>query len=487
MKKLKLFEKTYLFTMILMGTIIIVSHTLIYIFLPAFYVSKTKNEVNKISRELIECLEKEDKDGSINLARDFAQKYNISIDLILEDKIYKFKSLKKFTFDVDYEFFYDNQFVMNSDNYVLEETHDYNSETEKDMTKFEVNNNTILENRSFTTYDGLNGRMQITMDMQSFKEARGVIFDILPYSLIISIIISLIASYIYARVITKPIKEICNSTRDMKELDENACCIINTGDEIELLADNINSLYKTLWETIESLKKEINNVSQSEQAKVDFLRSSSHELKTPLMSIHIMLENMILNVGKYKNHDLYLSKCKDIVVDLSSMIQEILDTSKLNGYKNLEYKCINLENFIEKICDPYKIIAKFKHIDMSIDYSFSFNVDTDEKLLEKALSNIISNAVNYTDNGSRIKIYFNENSLIIENECSPISDEDLNNIFDAFYRVDFDRNKNTGGNGLGLYIVKQILTILNMPYSFESMDNGMRFAIDFKYNIHISD
>ena len=348
-----------------------------------------------------------------------------------------------------------------------------------------MNSNTIIENRSFTTYDGLNGRTQITMDMQSFEEARGVIFKILPYSLILSIIISLFASYIYAKVITDPIRKICDSTKEMKELNENAYCSINTGDEIEVLAENINSLYKTLWETIESLKKEISNVSQSEQAKVDFLRSASHELKTPLMSMHIMLENMMLNIGKYKNHDVYLSKCKDTVVDLSNMIQEILDTSRLNGYNNLEYKCIDLEEFIEKTADSYKIIAKSKHIDMYIDYAGSFNIDTDEKLLEKAVSNIISNAVNYTDNGSKINIYFKEDSLIIENECDPISDEDLKHIFDAFYRADFDRNKNTGGNGLGLYIVKQILTVLNIPYYFKNMDNGMRFTMDFKYNRHV--
>ena len=77
-------------------------------------------------------------------------------------------------------------------------------------------------------------------------------------------------------------------------LKEDAYCDINTGDEIELLSHNINSLYNTLLDTIDSLKTEIENVSKSEKSKVDFLRSASHELKTPLMSIHIMLENMIL-------------------------------------------------------------------------------------------------------------------------------------------------------------------------------------------------
>ena len=192
------------------------------------------------------------------------------------------------------------------------------------------------------------------MDLQSFKEARSVVFMLLPYSIGISLIISLFASYIYAKKITKPIKEICNVTKDMKILKEDAYCDINTGDEIELLSHNINSLYNTLLDTIDSLKTEIENVSKSEKSKVDFLRSASHELKTPLMSIHIMLENMILNIGKYKNHDIYLEKCKEVVNQLSKMVQEILDTSRLNTLDNKNEKIAILKGVAFRvIADAY--------------------------------------------------------------------------------------------------------------------------------------
>ena len=103
---------------------------------------------------------------------------------------------------------------------------------------------------------------------------------------------------------------------------------------IGILAYNINSLYENLLNTIISLEEEIKNVSESEKVKVDFLRSASHELKTPLMSMHIMIENMLYDIGKYKNHYIYLEKCKDIVSELSKMVQEILDTSRLNSIEN---------------------------------------------------------------------------------------------------------------------------------------------------------
>ena len=295
----------------------------------------------------------------------------------------------------------------------------------------------------------------------------------------LSLFVALIASYIYAKRITTPIKEICDVTKEMENLNKKAFCKIETEDEIGVLATNVNSLYKNLLNTIVSLEEEIKNVSKSEKIKVDFLRSASHELKTPLMSMHIMIENMILDIGKYKNHYVYLEKCKEIVNGLSKMVQEILDTSRINTIDNKNEKFVDLSYIVEKTIEPYKLIAKTKKINIKLNIEDSFNFKTDEKLFVKAISNIISNAVSYTDEGKEIRIYIKNKKLIIENDCEPISSDHLEHIFEAFYRVDFDRNKSTGGNGLGLYIVQQILTISKLNYSFKPIPNGMRFKIDF--------
>ena len=319
----------------------------------------------------------------------------------------------------------------------------------------------------------------MAMDLESFTETRDVILKILPYSILVSLFIALIASYIYSKKITTPIKEICDVTKEMENLNKRAFCKVETEDEIGILAYNINNLYENLLNTILSLEEEIENVSKSEKIKVDFLRSASHELKTPLMSMHIMLENMILGVGKYKNHDIYLEKCKEVVNQLSKMVQEILDTSRLNTLDNKNEKIIDLSQIVNEIVDTYKLIAKSRQINININLEDSFNISIDEKLFTKAISNIISNAVNYTDEGKEIRIYIKNNKLIIENDCTPISNEHLEHIFEAFYRVEFDRNKSSGGNGLGLYIVQQILTTTKLTYSFKPIKNGMKFEIDF--------
>ena len=480
MKKMKLFQKTYLFTVGLMAIIIIISHTLLYMLLPSFYTNKKQQDLDNISYQLTEQLQNNNSNKSDEIAKKFADMHNINILLSVNGKNKVYEGIKSCDIYINPDALDEQSLVIDNKTDFIEDNKKSNStEVKNDFLK--ISDSSLLYTKKLKTKDNVDASIKVAMDLQYLQEARSVVFMILPYSIGISLIISLFASYIYTKKITKPIKQICDVTKEMQVLKEDAYCDINTGDEIELLATNINSLYKNLLDTIDSLKEEIENVSKSEKSKVDFLRSASHELKTPLMSIHIMLENMILNIGKYKNHDVYLPKCQEAVVNLSSMVQEILDTSRLNSLNGeKELKEVDLKILIESIIEPYKIIAKSKKINMNIDYSNSLNINTDKSMLKKALSNIISNAVNYTDNGKNINIYFENNSLIIENECEPISKNHLEHIFDAFYRAEFDRNKNSGGNGLGLYIVKQILNSLDINYSFDSMENGMKFKINFK-------
>ena len=482
MKKMKLFQKTYLFTVGLMAIIIIISHTLLYMLLPSFYTNKKQQDLDNISYQLTEQLQNNNSNKSDEIAKKFADMHNINILLSVNGKNKVYEGIKSCDIYINPDALDEQSLVIDNKTDFIEDNKKSNStEVKNDFLK--ISDSSLLYTKKLKTKDNVDASIKVAMDLQYLQEARSVVFMILPYSIGISLIISLFASYIYTKKITKPIKQICDVTKEMQVLKEDAYCDINTGDEIELLATNINSLYKNLLDTIDSLKEEIENVSKSEQSKVDFLRSASHELKTPLMSIHIMLENMILNIGKYKNHDVYLPKCQEAVVNLSSMVQEILDTSRLNSLNGeKELKEVDLKILIESIIEPYKIIAKSKKINMNIDYSNSLNINTDKSMLKKALSNIISNAVNYTDNGKNINIYFEKNSLIIENECKPIEQNHLDHIFEAFYRAEFDRNKNTGGNGLGLYIVQQILKTLNISHSFESVQNGMKFTINFEEN-----
>ena len=479
MNKLKLFSKTYIFTMGIISLIILISNVLIYLALPKVYVNNKQKEADKIIEDLIEQVNKSDNKESFKIAKNFAEKYNIQVLLTIGDEKRVFQGLHKVDIYVNEEEITENSLIIPnlSGENIIESFDDENGEIFGQY--ININNLSIIKSRDFKKSHDVNGGAKIVMDLESFTETRDIILKILPYSIFISLLIALIASYIYARKITTPIKEICDVTKKMENLNKEAFCKVETEDEIGILAANVNSLYENLLNTIVSLEEEIKNVSESEKIKVDFLRSASHELKTPLMSMNIMIENMLYDIGKYKNHYIYLEKCKDIVSELSKMVQEILDTSKLNIINNKNESVLDLGSLVQKNIEPYKLIAKSKKINIKMNLKESFNIKVDEKLFTKAISNIISNAVNYTDEGKEIRIYIKDKKLIIENDCKPISEEHLAHIFEAFYRVDFDRNKSSGGNGLGLYIVQQILKMYNLDYSFKSILTGMSFEVDF--------
>ncbi len=317
MKKLKLFSKTYIFTMALISMIIIISHILIYLGLPKVYISNKEKESDNIIEDLIKEINKVDADieKSFKLAENFSEKYNIKISLTLNEEKKTFQGHEDVDIYLDQNSVSDETIVLpdiKSDSIIKDyEEGITGSKSEEDFNQYiNINNSSIIKSKSFKTINDINGNIQMAMDLESFTETRDVILKILPYSILVSLFIALIASYIYSKKITTPIKEICDVTKEMENLNKRAFCKVETEDEIGILAYNINNLYENLLNTIVSLEEEIENVSKSEKIKVDFLRSASHELKTPLMSMHIMLENMILGVGKYKNHDIYLEKCK---------------------------------------------------------------------------------------------------------------------------------------------------------------------------------
>ena len=98
-----------------------------------------------------------------------------------------------------------------------------------------------------------------------------------------------------------------------------------------------------------------------------------------------------------------------------------------------------------------------------------------EQLLKKAMSNILLNAVNYTEAGKQITVSISGQSLSVINECTPIPPEHLKHIFEPFYRTDYSRNHDTGGNGLGLYIVDTILKKIDRLYR-QSCTRSSRFS-----------
>lgn len=320
----------------------------------------------------------------------------------------------------------------------------------------------------------------IESDVNTGILIKSAIGKALPVSLICCAIISAGCSLLFSRAMTRPIKQIAETTEKMEKLDKAATCVVHTKDEIGELAARVNKLYASLLSTIENLEEEKKNVREAEQSKIDFLRAASHELKTPVTALNAILENMILGIGKYKDRDRCLLECKEITGQLSFMIKEILDTSRLDfTHEKQEAETFDLSERLTAICEPYQLIAKAKKIDFTFNIQGKCPVHTSKKSLEKILSNLLSNAVSYTKPGCKITVLLNARQIKIENECTPIPPDKLAHVFEPFYRPDFARDRKDGGNGLGLYIVDTLSKALGLPYQFEATKNppGMCFTL----------
>lgn len=312
------------------------------------------------------------------------------------------------------------------------------------------------------------------------EEIAQAILGSLPYTMSVCVLISIISAFLFSRAITKPIKHIVDTTSSMKNLKKDAKCKVQSTDEIGLLSESINELYSKLLQTIENLEYEKAQVAEVEKQKIDFLRTASHELKTPVTALNAILDNMIMGIGKYQDYNTYLPLCKERSEQIAKMITEILDTSKLGTTTDQEPSAtFNVTELLSSLFEQYQLIAQANGLDFEITLSDQLSACLPPKMFSKAVSNILANAVAYTIPGGKISVFIDKRNLVVENECSPIPTEHLKKIFEPFYRPDYARSKKDGGNGLGLYIVASILDYLNLPYSFCPMKemDGMRFTI----------
>lgn len=323
------------------------------------------------------------------------------------------------------------------------------------------------------------GHIDTVVSRQQIEDAVSTVLMILPFTAMICTVISVFFAIFYSKMYTNPIRKICSATEEMRQLKPQAHFMNVTQDEIGMLADNVNGLYRDLLTTIHELEREIKNVEEAEIQKTDFLRAASHELKTPVTAVNAMLENMLMGVGKYKDRDTYLARCKGLMEQLADMIRDILDTLKIGFAGVQECSKMDLADTLLTVMEPYLVIAKTRGVEFDIRLENSFVLQMPREMFKKALSNILANAVSYTRQGGMIYIYIEKQTLVIENECTPISPEHLSHIFEPFYRTDFGRNRTNGGNGLGLYIVAAILKSMDVEYRFtpSEMINGMSFQI----------
>ena len=167
---------------------------------------------------------------------------------------------------------------------------------------------------------------------------------------------------------------------------------------------------------------------------------------------------------------------------MENLVAEILSVSRMEGTGyQLQTEKSNMGALVNSCCLSYEEYAYSRSVELKCSVEEKIYCMVDRSLMKKAVSNVINNAITYSLMGEKVSVRLTKQEpyciLTVENTGTQIAEEAIGNLFHAFYRVDKSRSRNTGGSGLGLYIVKTILELQGASYRIENIRNGVRFTI----------
>ena len=457
MRRLTLFPKTFLASISMLAAMIIIAHGLIYLLMPAVYLQQKQQTAESQIVDLSRQLRGQSADTMRQTARSFALRHNVTITLTIDGRDETFQGFQAV-------------------NIIAEQPIDASLVT---IAGEQIDPASIIIKT--TTVRGSAGMVgaKLLTDVESVNQAKAATLRILPYTMTASLLVALVFSYCYSRFITRPIRRMAKVTTAMQQLQPGAHYIGKGRDEIAVLGNNVNRLYDNLRRTIQSLERENAHITRLEKEKLAFLHAASHELKTPLASLRIMLENIQLGVTPAAEREQQLAESLATVDRLAAMVQDTLRTSQTAEQAVARQKTLRVEQLVERVIDDYRLLASARRLAFAVDLA-PLKVRANPDMLRRVLSNVISNAVRYSDRGSAISIRIQHDALSITNQCKPLSTHECARAFEPFYRLRQGRGEaNEVGSGIGLYTVKLLLDARGWSYQFTPVKDGMRFTIDF--------
>ena len=458
MKNLKLFPKTFLVSIGLFAALIILVHALVYTLMPQFYLQQKEREAVDNLTALTTELRGKSNEEMRRLSQEFASMKNVNITLTIDGRDQYFQGFQSINIVTDSGKSVDTSVVKIADGQTVDPR------------------SVILQQGSVANSQGQTITVKLLADVAPVTQAKLATLQVLPYTMLGSLLVALVFSYIYSRFVTRPIRQMAAVTTTMQRLEKDAHYPVNSSDEIGVLGRNINELYQNLWQTIRSLEHDNKRITQLEKEKIAFLRAASHELKTPLAALRIMLENMQLNIGEYKNRDQYLAESVAQVDRLAAMVNDVLRSGSVAEQALRQEKRLRIDKLIAEVVDDYTLLAKTRGMTFMVNTEPT-TIRINRDMMRHVISNLVSNAVRHGDAGSVITITCNQHELAIENACKPLTKQQLQHVFDPFYRSSDSTKQHADSSGIGLYTVKMLLDAKGLNYEFMPVGRGMRFIV----------
>lgn len=341
-------------------------------------------------------------------------------------------------------------------------------------------------------YDTIYIRMPVSSIKDSVKISNNFLYSIG----MITVIISGIAILIISKRFTKPISELSGIANKMSNLDfSQKYRIKDSGDEIDKLGKSINKMSDKLEETITQLQKNNTELEKDieEKSKIDdmrkqFISDVSHELKTPIALIQGYSEGLIENVNSdEESRKFYAEVILDEANKMDKMVKQLLELMKLEyGSKPLNNAFFNVTELIHEEIRKYTVLLNENKIEVRFNLKEPIYVYADNNFMEQVLNNYISNAIKNIEEINKekyiqisIKILDNQKIRIsVFNTGKNISKENMQKIWNRFYKEDTSRNREMGGTGIGLSLVKAIMNNYQNEYGVINKENGVEFYFD---------
>jgi two-component system phosphate regulon sensor histidine kinase PhoR len=234
---------------------------------------------------------------------------------------------------------------------------------------------------------------------------------------------------------------------------------------------------------------DITKDTEIEELRKDFISNASHELRTPVTSIKLLLESLLSGAkDEPELRDEFLNDLSNEVDRLHQLVNDLLDIAKLESGKKEIYRTnIELDYFLKEVFSTITPIARSKNINLIIPDTSNLKINADKNKLRQVLVNLLNNAVKFTPSDGIVKLEVKKlegayEFRVIDTGIG-IPQEDQKHIFDKFYRVNKERSRIIGGSGLGLTIVKEIVSAHGGSIHVESKPGNTIFTFRIPQNI----
>ena len=337
--------------------------------------------------------------------------------------------------------------------------------------------------------------LYIRMPVASIEESVKISNEFISIIAIFIIIIGGTVLSIVSRRFSDPIVELNQIAKKMSNLDfSQKYKISDTDDEIDMLGNSINTLSDKLETTINQLRKtnfelerDIEEKSKIDEMRKSFISDVSHELKTPIALIQGYSEGLIENVNSDdESRKFYAEVILDESTKMDKLVKQLLELMKLEygkmTFNNKEFNIVELE---KEILRKTAVMIEKENVILEENLKEDILVYADDFYIDQVLTNYITNAIKYSiyiNGEKRVKI---ENVLMgdkvrvkVFNTFNQFSEEDKIRIWNRFYKVDESRNRENGGNGIGLSLVKAIMNNYGNQFGVKNVAGGVEFYFD---------